>query len=188
MSAWTGEILRRLRLKNGYTQAEVEEKVGASRGMVSHWERGSRQPLESNRKKLEDLLGPLDAPLEDVISEQEVNPEGLPEGAICRVAVNRYERKGDNRKECIRIHGDTCKACGFDFSAVYGEIGRLFIHVHHVTPVSQIGAGYVVNPETDLVPVCANCHAMLHRKNPPLTVDQLKKRIQIPWKKFLSGF
>ena len=119
------------------------------------------------------------APLEDVTADQEKNPEGLPEGAIYRVEVNRYERNRYNRAACIEIHGHTCKACGFDFSAVYGEIGRSFVHVHHVTPVSQIGDGYVLNPATDLVPVCANCHSMLHRRNPPLTIDELRNIISI---------
>ena len=113
-------------------------------------------------------------PREDNVVEDETNPEGLPEGAVSRIVVNRYERNRFNRAACIEIHGHVCKACGFDFFEVYGEIGERFIHVHHVTPVSQIDENYKINPAVDLIPVCANCHSMLHRRNPPLTVEELK--------------
>lgn len=114
------------------------------------------------------------SPLEDVAVEDEINPDGLPEGAKSRIEVNRYERNRFARAACIEIHGDTCKACGFDFGQVYGDFGRGFIHVHHITPVSMMGEGYRINPATDLVPVCANCHAMLHKRVPPLSVEELR--------------
>jgi 5-methylcytosine-specific restriction protein A len=113
-------------------------------------------------------------PLEDDAAEEEFNIEGLPEGAVSRIEVNRYERSKFNRAACIEIHGTTCKACGFDFLNAYGERGRGYIHVHHVTPVSQLGGGYKVNPVTDLLPVCPNCHAMIHRTADPITIEQLK--------------
>jgi 5-methylcytosine-specific restriction protein A len=63
-------------------------------------------------------------------------------------------------------------------------IGEGFVHVHHVTPVSEIGPGYVVNPATDLVPLCPNCHAMAHRSSPPLAVEALKKLLANPMAPF----
>ncbi|HHO0788469.1 HNH endonuclease [Aeromonas allosaccharophila] len=62
-----------------------------------------------------------------------------------------------------------------DFGEKYGELGKGFIHVHHMMPLSEIGEEYVVDPIKDLIPVCPNCHAMLHRRNPPLTIDDLRK-------------
>ena len=103
---------------------------------------------------------------------------GFPEGASSTVMVNRYERDPRNRTAAIAIHGYRCLACGFDFQIAYGELGEEFIIVHHVVPVSQIGADYVINPATDLVTLCANCHSMIHRKDPPLTLDQLKHILQ----------
>ncbi|MBQ7426534.1 MAG: HNH endonuclease [Prevotella sp.] len=64
-----------------------------------------------------------------------------------------------------------------DFEEKYGEIGRGFIHVHHLIPISSIGEDYVIDPINHLVPVCPNCHNMLHRKDPPLTPEELKKLI-----------
>jgi 5-methylcytosine-specific restriction protein A len=122
------------------------------------------------------LLGMLVCllPLEDILPEEQLDTTGLPEGAKERIEVNRYERSRVNRAVCISVHGPTCAVCGFDFGAVYGALGRDFIHVHHKVPVSVLGAGYLINPVTDLVPVCPNCHAMLHRHDPPLDIEDLK--------------
>jgi len=60
-------------------------------------------------------------------------------------------------------HGTACAVCGIDFEKVYGELGKGFIHVHHTVPIHTIGEEYTINPEKDLIPVCPNCHAMLHR-------------------------
>lgn len=111
-------------------------------------------------------------PVEE-IELQEV-PSGLPEGAKARVEVNRYERSHLNRAVCIEAHGTKCAVCNFDFVDFYGDIGIGYIHVHHILPVSQIGENYVIDPIRDLVPICPNCHVMLHRNDPPLTIDELK--------------
>lgn len=100
----------------------------------------------------------------------------IPEGAKLRVTVNRYERSHIARAKCIAKHGYICKVCGIDFYKVYGEIGKNFIHIHHIVPVSKIGKDYRVNPIKDLVPVCPNCHAMLHRGvgGNVLSIEELK--------------
>jgi 5-methylcytosine-specific restriction protein A len=99
---------------------------------------------------------------------------GLPEGARTRVEVNRYERSPVNRAACIAHYGPICRACAFDFRAFYGSLGEGYVEVHHRTPVSRMNESYFVNPITDLVPVCANCHAMLHRTEPPMAVEALR--------------
>jgi 5-methylcytosine-specific restriction protein A len=89
-------------------------------------------------------------------------PGTYPASAVARVAVNRYERDPEARRACIAHRGINCAACGFSFEAAYGEIGADFIHVHHTVPASQLGNNYQLDPLTDLVPLCANCHAMAH--------------------------
>lgn len=101
--------------------------------------------------------------------------EKLYEGALMKVNVNKYERNQRARRECVAKKGYRCLVCGRDFEATYGEIGKGFIHVHHLTPISSIGKEYELNVDTDLVPVCPNCHYMLHRKNPPYTIEELKE-------------
>jgi 5-methylcytosine-specific restriction protein A len=100
---------------------------------------------------------------------------GYPEGAVSQVLVNRYERDPRNRREAIAIHGKTCLACNFNFAEKYGELGDEYIVVHHTVPVSQMGNDYVVDPVKDLVTLCANCHAMVHRHDPPISLADLKK-------------
>jgi 5-methylcytosine-specific restriction enzyme A len=104
----------------------------------------------------------------------QAGPVGLPEGASMRVVVNRYERSRVNRAACIAAFGTSCQACRFDFGKVYGPRAEGYIHVHHVKPVSQIGAGYIIDPIGDLVPVCPNCHAFIHLREPPFLVDDVR--------------
>lgn len=99
------------------------------------------------------------------------------EGDVQKSLVNKYERNPAARKACIDAHGCYCEVCNLNFEERYGELGKDFIHVHHVVPVSERGGkGYKIDPEKDLVPVCPNCHAMLHKGN--LTVEQLKKVVK----------
>ena len=101
-----------------------------------------------------------------------------PEGAVRRVAVNRYERDRRARAACIAHHGTTCAVCGFDFEKRYGKLGRGFIHVHHLAELSSVGSDYRVDPINDLRPICPNCHAMVHRLRPALSIQQLRKRLR----------
>ena len=111
------------------------------------------------------------------------NPDevtGFPEGSVSHVVVNKYERDPRNRRIAIELHGTKCMACDFDFEAKYGSIGREYIVIHHTTPVSAMGEDYIVDPATDLVAICANCHAMVHRVNPPMPILELRKLLQVP--------
>lgn len=100
------------------------------------------------------------------------------EGNSVRVSVNVYERSRKARDMCIQYHGAICNVCGMDFESTYGDIGKGFIHVHHITPLASIGDSYELDPINDLVPVCPNCHAMLHKKDPPYLVVELKASIK----------
>lgn len=103
------------------------------------------------------------------------NPSLFPEGATHQITVNAYERNPEARKLCIEHHGLSCCICGFDFEAVYGEVGKGFIHVHHLKPLSEVGKGYKVDPVRDMRPVCPNCHAVIHRNEPAYTVQEVRE-------------
>ena len=103
--------------------------------------------------------------------------EELTEGIKRTVTINAYERNPKARQLCIEYWGLSCSVCKIDFEKFYGEIGKGFIHVHHLVPVSQIGKSYQIDPVKDLRPVCPNCHSMLHKQNPPLTIEEVKKMI-----------
>ncbi len=97
------------------------------------------------------------------------------EGKVKKVLVNSYERNPIARKKCIEHFGLNCQVCGFNFKEIFGDLGKDFIHVHHKIDISTVGNEYSVNPLTDLIPVCPNCHSMLHKKKPAYTVDELKE-------------
>ena len=102
------------------------------------------------------------------------------EGTRMEVVVNRYERDRTIRNAFLATkEGDySCEVCGFNFEAVYGELGKAFIHVHHKIPLFLIGKSYHPDIKKDFALVCPNCHAMWHRKDPPYNVDDLKRIIK----------
>jgi 5-methylcytosine-specific restriction protein A len=102
------------------------------------------------------------------------SPMSYLEGAVSSVLVNAYERNQDARRACISHFGVSCRVCDVNFGAVYGSLGEGYIHVHHIKPIHLCGGEYEVDPIKDLIPVCANCHAMIHRRRIPLTVDELR--------------
>ena len=108
----------------------------------------------------------------DIVEEQE-----YVEGAKKRITVNAYERDPQARAACLKRHGYSCQVCGMNFQDVYGDIGKHFIHVHHRKALAGRRADYKVKPTIDLVPVCPNCHAMLHTSNPPLGIEELKEKM-----------
>jgi 5-methylcytosine-specific restriction endonuclease McrA len=113
-------------------------------------------------------------PAQPLLPEEIADPSLCVEGAIRQVAVNAYERNPEARRRCIARHGTSCCICQFSFGAVYGQVAEGYIHVHHLRPLSEIGGEYVLNPEEDLRPVCPNCHAVLHRRIPAYSVEEVK--------------
>lgn len=109
--------------------------------------------------------------------DEVTDDETIIEGAKVAVTVNKYERDAHTRVICIEKYGAKCCACGFDFGEVYGKdfIGK--IHIHHIVPISSIGHDYKLNPKTDLIPLCPNCHFIAHLKgkNEAFTVEEIKK-------------
>lgn len=100
------------------------------------------------------------------------------EGKSRKVVVNAYERNVVARDLCIKHYGTICSVCDFDFRKKYGPVGAGFIHVHHLIELSSISKEYRVRPTIDLRPVCPNCHAMLHQRNPAYTIEELRKMIE----------
>ena len=101
------------------------------------------------------------------------------EGAKGVRASNFYERSPLSRRLAIEIHGVTCAACNFNFSNKYGPIGDGVVEIHHRIPVHLMQVEAVVDPRTDLVPLCSNCHTMVHKTDPPIAVEDLKRFVEI---------
>lgn len=101
------------------------------------------------------------------------------EGKRVSVWTTKYERSSKNRSSCIRNHGTRCAVCGFDFGETYGELGKDYIEVHHIKPLADLHDEVEINPITDLIPLCSNCHSMIHRRaGRVLTVEELKSIVE----------
>lgn len=120
-------------------------------------------------------IGPVG---EDALLDEEAFVASLDEeGREIYSISKRHERSRSNRALAIQIHGKRCKACSFDFDEFYGSIAQGYIEVHHLLPVSMMSVPSVVDPRTELVPLCANCHRMVHRRWPPYSLGELRNQI-----------
>ncbi|MDZ8051745.1 MAG: HNH endonuclease [Aulosira sp. ZfuVER01] len=108
-----------------------------------------------------------------LIAEEVTEPKKYYEGATTQIMVNTYERNSQARKKCLATHGLGCYICGFNFARFYGDVGKDFIQIHHLKPLSEIKEEYEVDPIKDLRPVCPNCHAMIHMRKPPYTREEI---------------
>jgi len=102
-----------------------------------------------------------------------IKDNNLFEGTKKQISITTYDRNKEARKKCLEHYGYNCQICTFNFEKVYGKIGKDFIHVHHIVNISTIGKTKV-NPIKDLIPVCPNCHAMLHVKMPAYSIKEIK--------------
>ena len=147
--------------------------------------RSAQQVIEQSdiaqmHQMIVDLLITMFGMLSSLIGVEDIAsiPAGEAEGRSLQTLTTRYERKKINREACIQLKGLRCAACGFDFSRFYGSLGVGYIEVHHLIPVSRLGSDYRINVATDLEPICSNCHAMVHREEPPVSIARLREIVR----------
>ena len=109
------------------------------------------------------------------------------EGAEAVVKTKVYKRSSKLREKAIQFYTVDdrikCHACCFDFEEFYGEYGKNFIEIHHQKPVFQFDGDdlekTIEEALKNVIPVCSNCHRMIHRKREKLlSLDELKAYIQ----------
>jgi 5-methylcytosine-specific restriction protein A len=165
------------RILKDYGTIRLNNAIKATQEHVKYYEDLRKIKLNTIREIISKYERKLILKEEPIYPEEIVNSEKLYEGIPKAILINAYERNPVARSICIGHYGVQCVVCGFDFEKKYGDIGKGFIHVHHLTQLSEIGQGYEVDPVNDLRPVCPNCHAMLHKRNPPYTIAELKSKI-----------
>jgi 5-methylcytosine-specific restriction enzyme A len=110
------------------------------------------------------------------VSDEE-EEEAFPEGRV----LYRLHRARERNKRLVRQaklkarekYGKlACSVCSFDFAAFYGDLGEGFLECHHTTPLSELPSGRPTRL-SEIALVCSNCHRMIHRKRPWLTVTEL---------------
>lgn len=104
--------------------------------------------------------------------------QDLTEGEVYRVNLNIHERNSEARRLCLEHYGHTCRVCGMDFLATYGEEALGCVQVHHIDPLADSEGEREVDPVKDLNPVCPNCHAVIHRRRPPFTIDEVRAMLE----------
>lgn len=106
----------------------------------------------------------------------DVDDNGVVEGGLLEQTRLLLERDRRIRDKAVRAfrkqHGQVaCEACSFDFGKIYGPHGEDYIECHHRIPLSQ--SGETTTRIEDLILLCSNCHRMIHRKRPWLSVEEL---------------
>jgi predicted HNH restriction endonuclease len=110
----------------------------------------------------------------EALTEEEAGVEGGKKAKL----IAYFERNPALRSAAVAFHGTTCKVCGFNFEAAYGEHGRNYIEVHHLVPISTLPEPSAINPREDMSVLCSNCHRMIHRKREaPLSIEELRSII-----------
>jgi hypothetical protein len=120
-------------------------------------------------------------PIEDGITDADVDIREYQEGEQLRRERVFFSRHPRLREDAVAHYGASCSVCKFDFEAVYGDLGRGFIEIHHLESVAergQVTEGAWSASIHDVRPLCANCHRMVHRRRPPISVDELAKRLR----------
>lgn len=147
---------------------------------IEYYEEKTGVKLNKQRSIHESFLEIIDTDLEHTVYPDEIDDSiNYSEGKSKKILVNSYERNPHARKKCIENYGLNCQVCDFNFEEKYGQLGKNFIHVHHVVDIASVGIEYSIDPINDLIPVCPNCHSMLHKRKPAYTINELKKIMNI---------
>ena len=151
---------------------ELRQRFGYKSGAAIT--RGTVDKIVKQRQEIARLIEEWSAG-QSLLPGEIGRPASYVEGATRRVAVNAYERSRKAVLECKAKQGTACVACGMDFATRYGPEFAGFIHVHHLRPLSEVGGEYTVDPDTDLRPVCPNCHAVIHHGGRLRGIDEVRQ-------------
>ncbi|MGE7662657.1 HNH endonuclease [Peribacillus sp. NPDC097197] len=177
------EGIKLLHQQNPMVKIEDVTMIHYKQGRINtnDWQKDSVEVITDLFEEFQESLNSsiLKTSINDIDSEHSEEDDYYNDGATIYYYGRRYERNPKNRAKTIEIHGFNCAGCGFNFEKRYGERGKDFIEVHHIKPLSTIQEEVAINPATDLVPVCSNCHRMIHRKKDEvLTIEELKELIK----------
>jgi hypothetical protein len=106
---------------------------------------------------------------------------GLEGGRSWRLHLMIERNRGNIKRKKEQVKRDTgsldCDACGFNFAGFYGDLGGDFCEVHHRLPLSQVDAP--LRPDLDdLAIVCSNCHRMIHKTCPMMSVEEFREMLR----------
>jgi len=170
-------------MKLGNISAIDPESTGAGLARGNRLEAEIWEKYGDDPQRLAALAESIAANIDAAKPEQQYSPEldeeEFEEGRVLtRVHKARERSRVATQKKKVSVLKRTgalaCEACGFDFKEVYGDLGDGFAECHHTVPVSQLKSGQKTRL-SELAILCANCHRMIHKSKPMLTVAQLKE-------------
>lgn len=100
-----------------------------------------------------------------------------------KLAVHKWRERNQaivkaKKAAVLSTTGDlTCEGCGFSFYQKYGDVGKEVCEIHHKNPLGESGEGVTTRLD-DLAVVCSNCHTIIHKSNPMLTVGALSEYLK----------
>jgi predicted HNH restriction endonuclease len=138
------------------------------------------EEVVNDQKYYEDAVSEPAVKVATKIEDNNISPEeeDFPEGKV----LYRLHRTRERNRELVKKAKDKrkkeagvlkCDVCQFNFFEKYADIGADYIECHHTKPVSELEDSDKTQLK-DIALVCANCHRMLHRKRPWLSIEQLK--------------
>lgn len=163
---------------NAAVRAEVLRKYGLFHPSSTRQRIEQADHVAAAHRVIGELMPPFPGTGTAAFPEEIETPERYPEGALQRIAVNRFERDAAARAECLRHYERRCIVCRLDPVQRYGPVGARAIHVHHLRPLSDVRAEYHVDPISDLRPVCPTCHAVIHSRTPPYSPDEVQAMLR----------
>jgi 5-methylcytosine-specific restriction protein A len=137
-------------------------------------------PPQRGRNQDDVTDAPEEGNQDDIPDEpEEVDPtRTYVEGTMIPRLVHACVRSAKARADCIRYHGTTCACCAFDFEATYGLAGKGYIQAHHLRPLGKIKKAHRVDPIHDMRPLCANCHAIVHLREPIYSLEEVRAMVE----------
>ena len=135
-----------------------------------------RRTVSSIRKVASLTGGPT------IVHQNADNDDEFIEGRLLTGTHIRRERSSSltrrKKQRVLEMLGTlACEVCEFDFHKTYGQLGQGYAECHHLIPLSELGTT-VRNSTKDLAIVCSNCHRMLHKSKPVLSVAELRSKIR----------
>ncbi|WP_083922974.1 HNH endonuclease [Neomegalonema perideroedes] len=175
-----GVAMKLMNLKSLDPTASGKGLSSASRGDAEVWAAYAHRPAELAAVVARIREG-LAVPPPPILEEEEEEFVAV-EGRLLTRLHRRRERDPKivrrKKEQTLKARGAlACAACGFDFQKTYGDLGAGFLEAHHTTPLSEAQES-VQTKLADLALLCANCHRMIHRAKPWLSVAALKALLE----------
>lgn len=172
--------------RNIFLPYSKHDGYGYGYGQSNIWYANKDSKSESFKdeiiKKIENIIS--DCFIDDTYDDEQKYFEGKTK--TCVKDVFTINRNAKARKKCLDYYFPkncdySCLLCGFDFKKQYGSLGSKLIEVHHIeshTTKSKTEGSHEIDPIKDLIPICSNCHSIIHRERPAVAIDRMKEIIK----------